>query len=216
MGASPKQRKRLGRPDAQASEALDRHILETAARLLIEQGYAATSIEQIAVAGRVGKQSIYRRYGSKEGIFKAVLNDLAKPLMDLVDRANVESEDPLADLREVLSLTLETASRPDAAEMYRILTAEAKRFPAFIDDVHDGLSVPIHRMIVRLLGAARAAGQLRSDGDDEMTAMVLRGMITGWTLQESLKGRLGLSDRKEREAFFARAWDIFLKGASQP
>jgi AcrR family transcriptional regulator len=213
MGASPKERKRVGRPDAQTSEALDRHVLEIAARLFIEHGYAATSIEQIAVAGRVGKQTIYRRYASKEEIFKAVLNELARPLMDVLDRTVVRSEDPLADLEEALRINLEVATRPDVAEMYRILIAEAKRFPAFIDEVHNGLSVPLNRMIVRLLGAARAAGQLRADGDDETTARVLSGMIIGWTLQESLKGRSVLIDPEERTAFFEKAWDMFLKGA---
>nr|WP_242621770.1 TetR family transcriptional regulator [Komagataeibacter xylinus] len=43
------------------SEELDALILKTATRLFGEQGYAATSVEQIAAVAKVGKQTIYRR-----------------------------------------------------------------------------------------------------------------------------------------------------------
>src|SRR5947199_331051 len=51
-----------GRPrDAEASPAL----LEAARRLVLEKGYAATSISDIAAAAGTGRQTLYRRWPGK-------------------------------------------------------------------------------------------------------------------------------------------------------
>ena len=48
MADQDRKRKFSGRPDSRMSEELDALILKTATRLFGEQGYAATSVEQIA------------------------------------------------------------------------------------------------------------------------------------------------------------------------
>ena len=63
-----------GRP--RSSEA-DRAILQTALRLLVEQGYDAMSIEGVASAAGVGKTTIYRRYPSKRELIVAAVSSLA-------------------------------------------------------------------------------------------------------------------------------------------
>ncbi|MCJ8355797.1 helix-turn-helix domain-containing protein, partial [Novacetimonas hansenii] len=65
MADQDRRRKFAGRPDSRMSEELDALILKTATRLFGEQGYAATSVEQIAAVAKVGKQTIYRRHPSK-------------------------------------------------------------------------------------------------------------------------------------------------------
>src|ERR1700722_18957063 len=92
--------RRSGRPAGKASETLDRHILTTASRLFVGNGYAGTSIEQIAAAAGAGKQTIYRRYASKEDLFKAVLSDLGEMLLEAAANAEASSADPLTSLRE--------------------------------------------------------------------------------------------------------------------
>nr|WP_242405466.1 helix-turn-helix domain-containing protein [Komagataeibacter xylinus] len=48
MADQDRKRKLSGRPDSRMSEELDTLILKTATRLFGEQGYVATSVEQIA------------------------------------------------------------------------------------------------------------------------------------------------------------------------
>jgi AcrR family transcriptional regulator len=87
--------RRSGRPDGKASETLDRHILATASRLFIENGYAGTSIEQVAAEVGAGKQTIYRRYGSKEALFKAAITNLDEMLLGSAAIAEASPTDPL-------------------------------------------------------------------------------------------------------------------------
>ncbi len=208
--------RRSGRPDAQASEALDHHILATACRLFIAKGYAATSVEQIATAIGAGKQTIYRRYPSKEALFEAVIGELADLLIDGAASAEKSSSDPLAALHEACRRLLDFVSKPDAVGVYRILIAESQRFPALIDRAMDRASEPFHTILKRLLKAARETGQIAADGDDEETSRALSGLLTGWALQQALMGRPGLADDAERAVFFRNAWTLFLRGVSPP
>lgn len=54
-----------------------RRILDAARTLMAERGYAATSISAISAAADVAPPSIYWAFGSKEGLFAAVIDDAA-------------------------------------------------------------------------------------------------------------------------------------------
>lgn len=68
------EQRRATRRDAQASETR-RHIVATARQLFAAQGYAGTSVAQIARQAQVSVQTIYDSVGSKSALVVA-LNDL--------------------------------------------------------------------------------------------------------------------------------------------
>jgi AcrR family transcriptional regulator len=205
--------RRIGRPDAQATEELNRRLLRTATRLFIHQGYAATSMEQVAAAARVGKQTIYRRYASKEVLFASVLGEMTKGLL-LASTAQVQASDPLVELRETWRTALEFASRPTAVALYRILIAEALRFPKLVERAAETALDPFSEKCRRLICDARGSGQLRNDCSVEDMAQAISGMINGWLIDYALLGRRGPSGKTERRAFFDVAWRLFLEGAA--
>ena len=207
--------RRSGRPGGKAAETLDRHILATASRLFTENGYAGTSIEQIAAEAGAGKQTIYRRYESKEDLFEAAIFDLGEMLLRSAAIAEASSADPLTSLRETCRAWLNIATTPEAIAVNRALIADAHRFPSLADYARDRVAEPFHALILRLIRLAREAGQIRSDFDDELTTRVLSGLLTGWRLKQALLGRVALADDVERAAFFQVAWGIFLNGVVQ-
>jgi AcrR family transcriptional regulator len=208
--------RRSGRPAGKASETLDRHILETASRLFIENGYAGTSIEQIAAAAGSGKQTIYRRYASKEDLFKAAITDLGEMLFGSAAIAEASSADPLTSLRETCRAWLDIVTMPEAIATCRVLYADAHRFPSLADYAMDSVSEPFFGVILRLIRSAREAGQIRRDRDDELTSRVLSGLLTGWAQKRALLGRVAFEDEEERAAYFEAAWGIFLNGVVEP
>ncbi|WP_158812128.1 TetR/AcrR family transcriptional regulator [Beijerinckia sp. L45] len=212
MAGKQENARRLGRPVAQASEILDQHILATAMRLFTEQGYAGTSIEQIAKAAGTGKTTIYRRYPSKEPLFQAVVNLLAETLLDRAVLAETSSPDPMIALRSACRARLDLASTPGVVAVYRVIIAEAHRFPTIIANVRADALDPYDDVILRLLKASRDKGQIREDTSFEEIRRALTGLCTGWAVQEALMGRQGLADKAERDAFFDCAWDLFLRG----
>ena len=48
-------------------------VIESAHRLFVEQGYAATSIRAVAADASVSEQTVYRVFGDKAGLLRAVL-----------------------------------------------------------------------------------------------------------------------------------------------
>ncbi len=83
----------VARQTREASKAATRqHLLDEARRLFRDQGYAATSLEQIAEAAEVTKGAIYGHFSTKEDLllsaiettpspdYAALLNDRARPI----------------------------------------------------------------------------------------------------------------------------------------
>jgi AcrR family transcriptional regulator len=56
------------------AEATRRAILDAAARLFAEQGYAATSVGQVAAAGGVSPKTVYLAFENKAGVLRALWN----------------------------------------------------------------------------------------------------------------------------------------------
>jgi AcrR family transcriptional regulator len=73
-GVKPRPRRRYDSTRRQAQAAQTRQdVLDAAQRLFVERGYAATTMAAIAAAAGVVVETIYRAYGSKAGLFKAVV-----------------------------------------------------------------------------------------------------------------------------------------------
>jgi AcrR family transcriptional regulator len=74
MEATSAQRPRRGRP---RDPAVDRAIIESARAVLARRGFTGTSMEEIARTAGVGKDTLYRRWKSKEDLVQHVLTVLA-------------------------------------------------------------------------------------------------------------------------------------------
>ena len=87
MSTTPRRRYDNSRRQADA-EARQRRIVEAATTLFMNQGFAGTSIDQIAAAADVSSQSVYGTFGSKAAVLSraidvAVVGDYtAVPLAD--------------------------------------------------------------------------------------------------------------------------------------
>jgi len=65
------------RARAASAEATHRRILDSAEKLFLEAWYDEVTLEQVAALAEVSKQTVLRRFGSKEGLFAAVADELA-------------------------------------------------------------------------------------------------------------------------------------------
>jgi AcrR family transcriptional regulator len=169
-------------------------------------------MEQIAIAAKAGKQTIYRRYPTKEILFKAVVSDMAEKLLSSATKAEETDADPLMRLREIEYAMLELISTPECIAIYRILVSESQRFPGLVSQIMAEISHPVDETIRRLLKAARRTGAIRPECKIEETRMAVAGITTGWALAQNLLGQPCLDDENARKSFFEQAWAIFLAG----
>ncbi|MEV7865645.1 TetR family transcriptional regulator [Streptomyces sp. NPDC088124] len=89
-------------------------IRRTTYRLITEQGYEATTVEQIAEASEVSPSTVFRYFPTKEDI---VLADAYDPVIATSLRARPAGESPLESLRAVLAEALAKSLAHESAEL---------------------------------------------------------------------------------------------------
>jgi len=124
--------------DKQARAARKRAQIQRAAiAQFLQHGYAGTSIDDITAAARVSKQTVYKHFGGKEGLFLAIINDTVGEVLDeFFDRMDLRFNDS-ADLeRELCAIArrfLSLLMRPELLALRRLVIGEANRFPQLGD-----------------------------------------------------------------------------------
>lgn len=64
---------------APAAEPVGDAVLDAAAACIQRKGFDNTSLEEVAAEAGVSRTTLYRRFGSRENLFKALLNERSKP-----------------------------------------------------------------------------------------------------------------------------------------
>lgn len=116
------------------AEATRRHIIETATPLFIAQGFEATSVRQLATAAGVAPQTLYNAFGSKFGVFSAVMDVIVAgdhepvPLADRPERrALVDIADPRGLIAAIVAAVMPVLDR--LSQIYPVLRAAAQSDP---------------------------------------------------------------------------------------
>ena len=104
-------------------------ILQIAHAAFLEDGYAATSMSGIAAKVGGSKATLYNYFSSKEELFAAVIEERCRDFHEMLYEADLEA----LDFRKALTILGERAVRwmlrDDNIATYRLITAEAGRFP---------------------------------------------------------------------------------------
>ncbi|HSV39986.1 MAG TPA: TetR/AcrR family transcriptional regulator [Nocardioidaceae bacterium] len=92
MGATNKTHKRKP-PQQQRSEAMVERIVDAGSRVLLRDGYDATSTNKIALEAEVSPGSLYYYFSDKDGVVGAVLDRFLKDLAAVVGSHGTLSRD---------------------------------------------------------------------------------------------------------------------------
>ncbi|MBL7488680.1 TetR/AcrR family transcriptional regulator [Frankia sp. AgB1.9] len=155
------------------SESSRLAILDAARDLLLERGYERLTIDAIAARAGVGKQTIYRWWGSKGAVVAdaALEGGLAPPLVPPPDTGDIE-----ADLRAWLrDWTSRLAS--GGTSLILALTAATAEDHAVADVLYERFTAPHEQLLRDRLEVARMAGQLGSEAPVPTIAGVLIGSL---------------------------------------
>ena len=156
-------------PDAtRRSESSRRAIHDAALALVGEVGYPRTTIEAIAARAGVGKQTIYRWWGSKADVLLEAFLDLsAQAAREAGGEPYVipDTGDLAADLKAVLRATVDQLTDPRFEVPSRALAAEGLVNEQVGREFVAKLLEPSLQLYVDRLRAAQEAGQVRPEID---------------------------------------------------
>ena len=109
-----------------------RAILDAATTLFLREGYLATSMDQIAAAASVSKQTVYKQFAGKQSLFREIVTATTAEALDPVAEqvTNLcDSGDLAADLRALARTLLARVIQPRVMQLRRLVIGEAARFP---------------------------------------------------------------------------------------
>jgi TetR/AcrR family transcriptional regulator, mexJK operon transcriptional repressor len=184
-------------------------IREAAGRLFLAQGYGAVSMDAIAREAGVSKATIYAHFADKAELFAALVKE--ECARQWPDTAPLEAEP--GDLREALvavgTAYAELLDSPKGVQSYRMVVAEAPRFPELARAFFDGGRV-IRDKLAAYLARAEAQGKLTL-GDASLAAQQFLAMLR---CEHHLRAVTGLEPpvtSAEIRRIVAAATDTFLR-----
>jgi AcrR family transcriptional regulator len=98
---------------AEQQERTREEILAAADRLFVEEGFHATSVDQIANAAGYTKGAVYSNFAAKEDLFFAIYERRMDQALADLERTLAEASDPAAWLESVLADTSSRRGRDD-------------------------------------------------------------------------------------------------------
>src|SRR6476620_2534622 len=92
------------RPGVREQAAQDTRdaILKAATKIFAKHGYSGGRIDEISKAARSYDRMIYYYFGSKEGLFIAVLEDMYRRFNDAETALDLSQDDPVESLTAVI------------------------------------------------------------------------------------------------------------------
>lgn len=172
-------------------------ILAAATDVFLREGYARASVDAIAAAAGVGKQTIYGHFGDKERLFLAVVEDArgsvgagAHAEADLV----IDTGDPKADLQGAAKHLLRAITAPQVSALHRLTIAESAHHPQLQQSWRDdGATQAVIDIVAGYLTNLGERGLLDVP-TPELTARQWLMLLTAEAQVRSLRGLQPLSE----------------------
>lgn len=123
------------------TERKRRAVIDAATELFLNQGYAGTSMDEVAAQAAVSKQTVYKQFASKEALFVEIVGGMTGAAGDVVQREIAdmgERDDPGKQLLAYAERQLIVVLTPRLMQLRRLVIGEAGRFPELGKALHEG------------------------------------------------------------------------------
>jgi AcrR family transcriptional regulator len=147
-------------------------------RLFGRDGFAATSVEDLAREARVTTGALYHHFPSKMALFEAVFEDVHAELLEASAQSAVGAPDSLEFLSRALESFLDSVLEPDVQRIV-ITDAPAVLGLARFTELDERYAFA---EIVAVLEAAVAQGELRVDDPETFTRLLFGALTRGGML----------------------------------
>jgi len=178
------------RADRQLSPEKAEAILDGGMQEFLAHGYAATSMDRVAIAAGVSKATVYSHFQDKEGLFTALIQRLVegkfRAIFDLAN-AKVLQTAPEIILRDLANRMLDTGmNEPQFLNFMRVILGESGRFPQLARAFVRNIEQTAFKILCQYF---TTCPQLKLS-DPEATARIFIGTLVHFLIvQEMLHGK---------------------------
>ena len=108
-------------------------IMQAAATLFLRNGYAGTSVDDIAALAHISKQTVYTHFADKQQLFTALVHgniSRVDQFLEAISADAIGTQDDLENgLRKLARQHVRAVTQPEAVQLRRLVIGEAARFP---------------------------------------------------------------------------------------
>ncbi len=189
-------------------------ILEAALEEFTKHGYAGTRLDDVATRAGVTKGTIYVYFPSKEQLFHAVVRKYQRPMLRDVDQfIGISKTSTIEFLRSFLRFVYESMQTDrECREVFRLMIAEAERFPELAEDYHREVIAPLLETLREVIKLGVARGEIRQSAALEFPEIVIApaALMHLWLLVFSNRVPV------DTEGYLKAHLDLMLHGLVQP
>lgn len=197
------------RPTTRRGEERHSALLQAAREVFLEKGFAGASVDDVVARVGGSKASLYSYFGSKEGLFNAIIDSACEQfLADLAVPQTVD-EDIVPALTAFARRALRRLVDPTRVAVFRTLIAESVRFPQLSEKLYEAGSRQLIEQLARYFELAREAGRIRCP-DPEMSAVQFLDLLRGHAQYRALLGLPAFAPGWSAERTIAAAVRTFM------
>ena len=162
-----------------------RRLIDATMRLILRQGFSATTVDQVCAEAGVTKGSFFHYFSSKEQIGGAALDAWAGKWLDIVSAAGFDQiADPLDRIDRLFDVMIETYIHPGVVTGCLIGTVaqELAASNRKLGDPCEGYLAGWVEIVSRMLSDAKDAHPPKIDFDPDSVADLILGLVQGTLL----------------------------------
>ncbi len=135
-------------------------VLQAAASVFLAHGFSAATTDMIQREAKVSKATVYACFPTKEALFAAVIERECAAMAETVRAIEAAPGDIYKTLTDLGLSYLKIVLSPTGLALFRVVVAEAPRFPDLARGFYLAGPRVIARMIAERLEAAARAGEV--------------------------------------------------------
>ncbi len=180
-------RPKVGEIERSSSADKVEKILQGAMQEFLAHGYAGTSMDRVAEAAGVSKATVYSHFQDKEGLFRALIEKLAKKRFHSILGTQPLKGEPYIVLRRLAATALDQMINDQEYQAFeRLLMGESARFPELAQVFIHSIAKPAIETISKYIASCSEL----NIPDPEATARILIGSLVHFVItQEIMHGK---------------------------
>ncbi|HET6351063.1 MAG TPA: TetR/AcrR family transcriptional regulator [Coriobacteriia bacterium] len=186
-------------------------IVEAAAQLFAERGYAATTTKAIAERAGVNEVTLFRRFENKAGVLKALGARFAEASSARAVHQLSSTDDAHATLLALARNEVATSIASGGVALR--LAFDAASVPEVAELMGEGPGSNVEAM-AGYMAERQAAGQLRDDIAPEVLAEAFATLTSSFVMYRMIMGFLPKPEDALSDKIVEQLFDIFWSGAA--
>jgi AcrR family transcriptional regulator len=187
-------------------------IRACALELFLTRGYDGVSVDDIVRAVGGSKSNVYSFYGSKDGLFLVVMDEIGRDIALPLQQMSLRGLAFAAGLRKFARTLLTVLLEQRHLAYQRLVIAEALRHPQLALTWYRNGPALTQSILKNFLAEQQVLGQVRQDVDLVRAAMLFRDMVVSDLLSRALMAIDGGPALREAEMTIRQAVKVTMIG----